>query len=93
MSCPYVPVKADPKLPAVPEPSLPPVRTDETLKNAEASASVSLSSIISPEPSVTVKVSPSFTVPVSLAATGASLTPATLIEITAVSVCDPLVTV
>ena len=79
--------------PPVPEPSTPPVRTDATLKFEEASTSVSLSSMISLEPSVTVRVSPSLTEPVSLAATGASLTPPTVMRITAVSVCDPLVTV
>jgi len=86
-------VSAAPIDPAVPEPSVPPVRIADTLNEELASASVSLSSMISLEPSVTVKVSPSLTEPISLSATGASLIPVTVIVNTAVSVCDPLVTV
>ena len=75
--------------PPVPSPSTPPVRRDATLKFEEASTSVSLSSMISLEPLLTVRVSPSFTVPVSLAATGSSLIPIIVIVIRPVSVVDP----
>ena len=93
VNCPYVPVKADPTVPAVPEPSVLPTRMDVTVKVEESSASLSLSSTTSLDPSLTVNVSPSFTVPVSFEATGASLIPVTVIAKTAVSVCEPLVTV
>ena len=88
-----MPVKADPTVPAVPEPSEPPIRIAVTVKVEESSASLSLSSTISLDPLLTVRVSPSLTEPVSLAATGASLIPVTVIAKTAVSVCEPLVTV
>jgi len=88
-----VPVKADPTVPAVPEPSVLPKRTSVTLRAAESSASLSLSSTTSLDPSLTVNVSPSFTVPVSLSAMGSSLRPVTVIAKTAVSVWVPLVTV
>jgi len=90
---PYVPVKPDPIVPAVPEPSVPPKRIAEITKLALSSGSVSLFSIKSSEPLATVKVASSSTSPVSLAATGASLMPVTVIASTAVSVCEPLVTV
>ena len=88
-----MPVNADPTLPAVPEPSELPIRIAVTVKVEESSASLSLSSTISLDPLLTVRVSPSLTEPVSLAATGASLIPVTVIAKTAVSVCEPLVTV
>ena len=88
-----MPVKADPIVPASPEPSSPPRRTAEIVRLALASASVSLSSMISLEPLLTVRVSPSFTVPVSLAATGSSLIPIIVIVIRPVSVVDPSLTV
>ena len=80
-----MPVRAEPTVPAVPEPSELPRRIAETTRLALASESVSLSSMISLEPSVTVIVPPSLTELVSFAATGASLTPLTVIAITALS--------
>ena len=88
-----MPVNVDPIVPAVPEPSVPPIRIAVTVKVEESSASLSLSSTMSLDPLLTVSVSPSLTEPVSFAATGASLIPVTVIAKTAVSVCEPLVTV
>ena len=80
-------------VPAVPDPSVPPTRIAEITRLALSSGSVSLFSTRSPEPLETVKVASSSTLPVSLAATGASLIPVTVIASTAISVCEPLVTV
>ena len=77
----------------MPLPSTPPVRIADTTRLALSSASVSLLAIISPEPSLTVSVASSFTEPVSLAATGASLIPVTVIVIVAVSVVVPSLSV
>jgi len=66
-----------------------PVRIEVTVSEELSSASVSLFSTISPEPLLTVKVSPSFTAPVSFVATGSSLTPVTVIVRRAVSVAVP----
>jgi len=90
---PYVPVNDEPTVPDVPEPSVLPVRISVIVNTASGSRSVSLFSTKSPEPLATVNVASSLTLPVSLAATGASLIPVTVMVKRAVSVCDPLVTV
>jgi len=69
------------------------VRIAVTVKVEESSASLSLFSTISLDPSLTVSVSPSSTAPISFSATGASFKPVTVIAKTAVSVWVPLVTV
>ena len=81
-----MPVKDEPTVPAVPEPSELPFRISVIVKTASGSRSVSLFSTKSPEPLETVKVASSSTLPVSLAATGASLIPVTVIVKRAVSV-------
>ena len=77
----------------MPLPSVPPKRIADTTKLALSSASVSLSAIISPDPSLTVSVASSLTEPVSLAATTGSLIPRTVIVIVAMSVAVPSLTV
>jgi len=88
-----VPVKPDPRVPRVPLPSVLPVRTCVIVKVSPEFASVSLSSTTSPDPSATVNVASSFTLPVSLTATGGALEALTVIVIKPVSVAVPSETV
>jgi VCBS repeat-containing protein len=80
-------------VPEEPLPSVLPVRWAETVSVALSSASVSLSAIMSPDPSATESVASSLTAPVSLTATGASFTPVTVNVRVAVSVAVPSLTV
>ena len=84
-----MPVRAEPTVPAVPEPSVAPVRIAVTVFVSPLSTSVSLVSTlpVAFEPAVPLFVPPaSVAVPVSSTPTGASLAPVIVIASTAVSV-------
>ena len=83
-----MPVKAEPTVPAVPLPSVPPKRIADTTKVPDPLSSV-ITSVL--DPSVAVTVASSFTESVSLTAT--KLVPVTVITISAVSVLSPSVIV